>query len=238
MCTECKDPRIERPLVLDDLVDIKNFYSEVPPEILDGMYWALTDNNTITPITLVVLAEMVCRYLEGDKGSYERPTLPFSAMDLKTMQRVQTPEMAACHSVFESLTLAQRNVELLNIYLRSRGMQIVFFCDCGCGIEASDKNPYTDEYLRVNAFRAYYEAVGTQVVQVESFESLDWTSRRLDMGPCEIAAYLRITRCLKGIPKRHFEIPASVKQGLDLLKEKFSCKCGKSTCSSSKVLVS
>jgi hypothetical protein len=230
MCTECKDPRIERPLVIEDVDDIKRFYGQVPPEIIDGVYGTLMDDNTITPITLAVLVEMVSRFIEGDNGSYERPTLPFSAMDLKTMQRVQTPEMAVCHSVFESLTLAQRNVQLLDAYLRSRGMNLVFFCDCGCGVEASDKNPYTEEYLRVNAFRAYYEAVGTEVVQVESFEDSEWTSRRLDMGPSEIAAYLRIARCLKGIPKRHAEIPAEVKHGLELLKGKFPCKCGNPSC--------
>ena len=232
MCTQCEDPRIHRPAVSDDVNDLKKFYPEVGPDLIDEIFLALTDWNVVTPVVPAVIVEMVCRYQLGDKGSFERPTLPFSAMALKTGERFQTPEMIQCHHMFESLTLAQRNVGLVQEALKKSGMQLVFFCDCGCSIEASEVDPYTEEYLRVNAYRSYWEAVGAPVIQCESFDSDEWKNQRLDMGHSENESYRKIGRFLSELPRRNSKMPDSASQGLDLLKDRFPCGCKDPSCGS------
>lgn len=232
MCTPCEDPRIHRPLVSVDIFDLKRYYSKVDATLIDKICAALTDWNSVTPVVPTVIVEMVHRFQIGDNGSFQSPTLPFSAMALKTGERLQAPEMVQCHHVFESLILAQRNVELLQDVLRQHGMQLVFFCDCGCKIIAADTDPYDEEYLRVNAYRSYWEAVGSPVILVESFDSEDWKERRLDMGPSEVESYRRVALFLKKLPRRSADMPSEAVEGLDHLKKLFPCKCGHSSCGS------
>jgi len=58
------------------------------------------------------------------------------------------------------------------------------FCDCGCSyLPPKDRsNPKIRELINhMNAFRSYFESIGTNVIVTESFETNEWKTRNLDM---------------------------------------------------------
>jgi len=203
MCHVSTGAAWDRPIHIDDLPEIARAY-DIDRRFVSRLYRAITDSHCPQPAVLVALLELIDRVNCDDNGLYPWPVLPFSALDLDTLERVQTPSMQAFHSVFESMALAQRNMILLNETLFDQGLSLALFCDCGC---AAVKGPpsvvlNSDVYSRVNLLRSETEAVGTPVVTVESFLSSDWTSRRLDMGPAEVGSYERMWAVLSELPSR------------------------------------
>jgi hypothetical protein len=159
---------------------------------------------------LVTVLEMVDRARRGDIGYYQHPTMPFSAMDLETFERVQSDAMYAFHAVFESMALAQRNMVLLNDALkRCFDLRLVLFCDCGCSIVPAGEEPFlTDWYREINQLRSLAEAAGTRVVRVTDFTDQQWVARLLDMGEAETASYERMFGILQRLPERNVDVRA------------------------------
>lgn len=207
MCHEATGASYDRPLFAEDVPLIAKAFPNLYRQDVDALFAALTDNHFPQPAVLITVCEMVTRYQQGDAGYYTFPTMPFSAMDLETFERVQTPSMLAFHAVFESMALAQRNMMLLNQVLKERfGLQLVLFCDCGCDIMPADQDPYGGSYKAINQLRSLAEAAGTPIVRPMNFTDPMWTSRNLDMGPAEIRSYERMFALLQTLPKRAFDI--------------------------------
>ena len=203
MCHEATGENYDRPMVEDDLIIISRNYPCIEKDILRDIYRAITDHHYPQPAVMIAICDLIQRAQDGDDGYYMYPTLPFSAMDLDTHDRVQTNSMYAFHTVFESMALAQRNMELLNQVLISQlGVRLVLFCDCGCSVIPSDQDPYGDFYKQINQLRSLAEAVGTKVIRVGDFDSPDWCDRPLDMGQSEMEAYDRMYLLLQNIPYR------------------------------------
>lgn len=207
MCHETTGANYDRPLFESDVSIIAGHYDTIPRCKINRLYEAITDSNWAQPAVLIAFLEFITRFQKQDKGLYQHPTIPFSAMDLNTFERVQTPAMAAFHSVFETFRLAQRNCEMVdNVLAEEFGLKLVFFCDCGaCSISLEDKS-YGDWYQEINQLRSLAEAAGTSVVIVDGFRSLNWTERQLDMGPSEMASYTRMFKILMTLPAREFDL--------------------------------
>ncbi len=208
MCSSASGKAYDRPYHHDDLLIIMKFYPDLPTEGVAAVMAALTDAFCPKPAIPIAFLELVDRARGNDCGYYPYPTLPFSAMDLTTAERVQADCMTDFHSVFEGFPLAERNQHLLNAALRTHfGVKIVFFHDCGCSIVPADVDAFaTDWYQEINLHRSTAEAVGTEVVQVEDFNDPEWLGRELDMGPQEMRAYVRMHQALLALPRREYHI--------------------------------
>jgi hypothetical protein len=208
MCHETTGASYDRPLFPTDLPLIMQHYSQLDPAGVEAVYQAITDHHWPQPAVMIAVLELVDRAQRGDCGYYPHPTMPFSAMDLETLERVQSEGMYAFHTVFESMALAQRNMELLNQALSQHfGLKLVLFCDCGCGIVPAHDEPFeADWYQVINQLRSLAEAVGTRVVRVDTFQSQTWRERDLDMGASEESSYDKMYRILAALPKRRFDI--------------------------------
>jgi hypothetical protein len=212
MCHEASGVSYDRPIDFDDIALIARHYPRLGAPAIHAIYGAITDNHWPKPAVLIAILELVERALEDDRGLYPYPTMPFSAMDLTTYERVQSHGMKAFHSVFESMALAQRNMVILNLVLaRYFKLKIVLFCDCGCSIVPIDVDAFqTDWYKRINLLRSSAEAVGTKVVIVNDFNDPKWIERLhtngLDMGLAEMASYDRIGAILQSLPAREFDV--------------------------------
>lgn len=217
MCHEATGASYDRPLFAEDVPLIARHYPHLDRDGIEAVYRAITDHHWPQPAVLVTVLEMIDRAQRCDVGYYQYPTMPFSAMDLETFERVQSDVMYAFHAVFESMALAQRNMVLLNDALKAHfGLQYVLFCDCGACIVPADEEPFlTDWYQEINQLRSLAEAAGTRVVRVSDFNDKNWThrwlgakweTRQLDMGAAETASYERMFDILRNLPHREFSV--------------------------------
>ncbi|MCI5051353.1 MAG: hypothetical protein MRY57_03520 [Candidatus Pacebacteria bacterium] len=206
MCHVATGANYDRPINQKDVGIVKEQYPEVNPKVIDELYAAITDNHTPQPAVLIALTELFSRGKRKDNGLYDWPVIPFSALELQTWKRIQTKEMLAFHSVFESMALAQRNMQLVNAVFNKYGLQFILFCDCGCGAPELSLDVFnTQEYQMINAVRSEFEALGTEIVIVESFNDPLWFERDLDMGDAEVTSYQRMWEVLNLLPKHEFK---------------------------------
>jgi len=214
MCHEATGASYDRPLFAEDVPLIARHYPQLDRDGVDAIYRAITDHHWPQPAVLVTVLEMIDRARRGDIGYYQHPTMPFSAMDLDTFERVQSDAMYAFHAVFESMALAQRNMVLLNDALKTHfGLQYVLFCDCGgCIVPAGEQPFQTSWYQEINQLRSLAEAAGTPVVRVSDFTDPAWIGRSLDMGNAETASYERMFGILRTLPQRPIDVCALASQ--------------------------
>jgi hypothetical protein len=208
MCHEASGATYDRPLFRDDMPLIARHFPNIEPDAVAAIFDAITDHHWPQPAVLVTVLELLDRHQRGDTGLYAHPIMPFSAMDIDTYERVQTAAMREFHTVFESMALAQRNMDLLNKVLEQRfGVLLILFCDCGCGLITTDENAFESAwYKAINDLRSLAESVGTPVVRVSSFEDPEWRERLLDMGPSETSSYERMFSILQSLPSRDSNI--------------------------------
>lgn len=214
MCHTATGANHDRPLHCDDVPLIASKYVKCLGETaIRRIVDAITDNHVPQPAVLIAILEMADRAKHKDRGIYPWPMMPFSALDLDTLERVQTNEMAAFHTVFESMALAERNMGLVNDVLASElGIQLRLVCDCGCISDGFEVNILESAaYKQVNHLRSLAEAAGTKVIRVPTFTDAAWTSRSLDMGPREIASYERMWSMLSSLPARSLDFAAAAK---------------------------
>lgn len=213
MCHTATEANYDRPLHPGDVPLIAGKYAKcLGNAAIDRIVDALTDYHVPQPAVLIAVLEMADRAKHKDRGIYPWPMMPFSALDLDTLERVQTNEMAAFHTVFESMALAERNMGLLNdVLARELGIQLRLVCDCGCisdGFEVDILG--SAAYKQVNHLRSLAEAAGTKVIRVPTFSDIAWTSRHLDMGPREIASYERMWAMLSSLPARSLDLSGAM----------------------------
>jgi len=212
MCHESSGKSYDRPLFKEDVPLIAGQYPNLSIEGVWKVYKALTDGFWPKPAVLITVLELVDRALRNDVGYYPSPTIPFSAMDLETFERVQTEVMTDFHSVFEGFPLAERNKFIVDeALMQAFGLKLVFFHDCGCSIVPANSSPFDEDwYTKINTLRSLAEAVGTQVVQVVGFNDREWILRQdehgLDMGPSEKGSYIRMHRILRSLPAREYNL--------------------------------
>lgn len=218
MCHTATGAAYDRPLHTDDIQTIVAPYERcLGGAAVTGIVQALTDAHVPQPAVLIAVLEMAHRAKHKDCGLYPWPMMPFSALDLDTLERVQTEDMAAFHTVFESMALAERNMRLLDQVLASQlGLQLRLVCDCGCVSDGFDVDILGDPaYAAINRVRSLAESVGTRVVRVPTFSDPAWTRRNLDMGPSEVTSYERMARILKSLPHRAIALdPATERAAL------------------------
>ena len=217
MCHEASGVPYDRPLFEEDVPLIAKHYPNLDRSGVEAVHAAITDHHWPQPAVLITVLEMVDRARRNDTGNNPFATMPFSAMDRDTYERVQVHKMAAFHTVFESMALAQRNMKLLNGALHTHfGLQFVLFCDCGCITMSADIDPFdTEWYLETNNWRAAAEAAGTKIVHLNDFSHPDWRDRDLDVTSVEESSYERMFDILNSMPARDFNVKqlAKVPQG-------------------------
>lgn len=222
MCRASTGKPYDRPLHAGDVPLISAHYERcLGAASISAIVAAITDNHHPQPAVLIAVLEMADRAKHHDHGMYPWAMIPFSALDLNTLERVQTDAMAEFHSVFESMALAERNMDLLNETLRSElGSQIRLVCDCGCISDGADEDILgSPAYAKINDIRSLAEAVGTKVVRVADFQSADWLSRDLDMGPHEMRSYEKMWGILTSLPAREIDLSAAAKSNVSYLRE-------------------
>jgi hypothetical protein len=220
MCRASTGKAYDRPLHADDVPLIAAHYEKCLGEgAIAAIVAAITDNHHPQPAVLIAVLEMAGRAKHRDVGMYPWPMMPFSALDLDTLERVQTEAMAEFHSVFESMALAERNVGLLNGALASKlGTQIRLVCDCGCISDGMDEDVLGSvAYARINDIRSLAEAVGTKVVRITNFQDADWLRRNLDMGSAEMRSYDKMWCILQSLPSRTIDLAASARANIAFL---------------------
>lgn len=222
MCHVCTNEPYGRPIKREDLVVVKKHYKEIPENFLDDVFEAITDYHTPQPAVLVVMAEIFDRVRKKDNGIYNWPVIPFSALDLDTWERVQTKEMLAFHTVFESMALAQRNIELVRNVFNKYKYEFFMFCDCGCGGASYNMNERvidSENYKKINAVRSEIEAIGTDVILADSFDDKVWTERKLDMSNSEINSYKKMWNILCDLSGKKEGFSVQTIEGMNFLKE-------------------
>lgn len=221
MCHEATGTAYDRPLAAEDIPLIAAHYlPRLNLTAIGRIADAIMDFHRPQPAVLVAVLEMVDRAKHADQGMYPWPMMPFSALDLDTLERVQTAAMAEFHSVFEGMALAERNMILMKDILdREFGIQFRFVHDCGC---ISDGNEVaildSPAYKRINDLRALAEAIGTKVVHVRGFSDPEWLRRDLDMGPAEMRSYNRMWAILSSLPRRSTDLFGEAAAGVDYLR--------------------
>lgn len=208
MCHETTGEAHDRPLFPEDVDTIAKNYPALNKAGVRAIYQAITDHHWPKPAVLIAVLELVDRARRHDHGYYQYPSMPFSAMDMETLERVQTEATYAFHSVFESMALAERNLVLMNKALEQHfGLKLVLFCDCGCSIVPAERDVFNESwYQEINQLRSLAEAFGTKVTLLPSFNDPEWMRRykagQLDMGPAEMSSYSKMYRILLSLPSR------------------------------------
>lgn len=202
MCHQNTGLCYDRPISKEDISDIFDFYQKlprkkVPLKFIKDVFEAITDSNSPQPIVLVTLVDLYYRTLNRLKGTYPWVTLPFSALDFRSGERLMSPEMGPFHGVFAMFSLAQRNIGLLRNKLSKYDVDFITFHDCGCFMPDRDDGDIMDTqiYKDINLLRSHYEALGG-AVRILSFDQPEWNSSFLDMGSEEIQSYIAMTECL------------------------------------------
>lgn len=101
-------------------------------------------------------------------------------------------------------------------------MEIVLFCDCGCGLipESEKENETVRQMLNsMNAFRSYFESIGTAVILTDSFDTEERKKRTLDMSSVEIDAYTRMYAILSSLERYPSQTPADILMIMNGLKK-------------------
>lgn len=205
MCHATTGAAYDRPLHEDDLPIIVAPYQRcLGGTAITAIVHALTDAHVPQPAVLIAVLEMAHRAKHGDRGLYPWSMMPFSALDLDTFERVQTDEMVAFHTVFESMALAERNMRMLDSVLAQQlKIQLRLVCDCGCISDGFDTDVLgSAAYATINRARSLAESLGTPVIRVRTFTDGAWLSRNLDMGSTEVASYQRMWNILRSLPRR------------------------------------
>lgn len=166
MCTKYNGTAYDRPFHPSDTQRLMQEYPNISciPELVR----ALMDNAHPKIGVVVVVLHMVHRFQKKQfRTGTEIVTLPFSAQEFGTLIRYQSPAMEYVHDLMLSFALSSRNVELLNDVLRTIGMRLAFFCDCGCVMLPPDKSlGDVRQYLATNLYRGFGESLGTNVERI------------------------------------------------------------------------
>lgn len=222
MCRANTGKPWDRPLHADDVPLIAARYERcLGSSAIAAIVAAITDSHYPQPAVLIAVLEMADRAKHRDRGMYPWPMMPFSALDLNTLERVQTEAMAEFHSVFESMALAERNMELLNVVLKSElGSQIRLVCDCGCISDGFDVDVLgSSAYAMINTIRSLAEAAGTPVIRVADFSDADWLCRELDMGEREMRSYDKMWSILTSLPARDTDLEHASRASITYLRQ-------------------
>ncbi len=222
MCRATTGKAYDRPLHADDVSLIAAHYERcLGSSAISAIVAAITDNHHPQPAVLIAVLEMADRAKHQDRGMYPWSMMPFSALDLNTLERVQTNAMVEFHSVFESMALAERNMGLLNKALHSElGSQIRLVCDCGCISDGFDVDILgSPAYTKINDIRSLAEAVGMPVIRVADFHDADWLCRELDMGDREMRSYDKMWRILTSLPARDIDLETASCANVSYLRE-------------------
>lgn len=220
MCTIRTSLPYDRPAVHCDLNLIKRFYPKVSSHLLDKVWNAATDNHVPKPAVLVLLAELAHRRTLGieDWGNEYGPTLAFSAMDMQTSRRWQTPTMEHVHDTMISFSLGERNVGLVREVFEEHGFSLAFFCDCGCGAPTNRTEFFGSElYQDTNLWRSWAEANGHPVTEISGPDDRRLSDLTLDMSPQQFESYDRIAQCLARLHKHEPKAPEAVTETMSRL---------------------
>jgi hypothetical protein len=220
MCTIRTSLPYDRPSIPCDLKQIKEFYPTVDSCLLDKVWNAATNNHVPKPAVLVLLAELAYRRTLGveDWGNEYGPTLAFSAMDLQTSRRWQTPTMEHVHDTMVSFSLGERNVGLVREVFEEYGFSLAFFCDCGCGAPANRAEFFVSQFYQdTNLWRSWAEANGNPVTEISGPDDHRLADLTLDMSRKQFESYERIATCLAHLHRHEPKTPDAVNWALSRL---------------------
>lgn len=211
MCAVNDGNMFFRPMAKDDLKHFKNIYSGIPSGLVDNLFAAMTDSNTVRPAALAIILEGIYRLETGLFGNSSfGASFAYSALQIRDggdgniFHRFQDPIMAHIHDAMLQFALAERNMRLTQEVLTTYGYNLTHFCDCGCSI-TRDGAGYIEspEYRAVNLVRSYAESIGAQVHHVSSIGDLPL--QLTDMHQHEVAGYLRVWELLNSLPRQIFD---------------------------------
>lgn len=219
MCTEQTGASWDRPINQGDVAIIKQRHACLNPQVIDDIYFAITNNAAPKAAVFVALVTLAHR-VDHEKWSHNMEgvaLMPFSAMRTDNGERYQTKGMIPFHDALLAFCLGMRNVALLQEVLARHNMRFISYHDCGCGITKDDAGFERSEfYLALNHWRSWGEGVGKKVHHVD-FDSI----RRLptDMCEIEIHSYNRMWELLQVLPRTSLEIPLNVLLALEVVKK-------------------
>lgn len=211
MCATNDGNTFFRPMSKQDLSPIMAAYPSIDPGLIQKIYTAMTDHNTVRPAVILVILEGINRLERGLFGnSSYGATFAYSALQIRDggdgniFHRYQDPIMAHIHDAMLQFALAERNMKLVQDALVSYGYNLTHFCDCGCGI-TRDGDDYmgSDEYKAVNYVRSYGESIGAPVHSVATIDELPL--QLTDMHPHEVDGYKRAWQVLQTLPVQAFD---------------------------------
>lgn len=194
-----------------DLDYFKTVYTTLPTRLVNDIFTAMTDHNTVRPAVILVILEGIRRLEAGlfGKSSFGA-TFAYSALQIKDdgsgkiFHRFQDPIMAHIHDAMLQFALAERNMRLVQDVLITHGYNLTHFCDCGCGI-TRDGDDYmeSDEYKAVNYIRSYGESIGAPVHTVATIDELPLSIT--DMHKHEVDGYKRVWAMLQKLTAQSFD---------------------------------
>ena len=223
MCAINDGNHFFRPMVRNDLEAVKSAYPQIQKNMIDDVYAAMTDSNTIRPAVMLVILEGINR-IEGrltGNSSYGA-VFAYSALQIrdggngKIFHRFQDPIMEHIHDAMLQFALAERNMRLVQEVLTGYGYNLTHFCDCGCGI-TYDGSDYmrSAEYRAVNMLRSYGESIGAPVSIVENIDDIPLSLT--DMHQDEIDGYKNIWSALHSLPVNAFDQEAELSSAFEIL---------------------
>ncbi len=211
MCAVNDGNSFFRPMTSCDIAPIVAVYPSVPEKLVNELFMAMTDHNTVRPAVMYIILEGISRLEAGLWGnSSYGATFAYSALQIRDggdgniFHRYQDPIMAHIHDAMLQFALAERNMRLVQAVLTSHGYNLTHFCDCGCGI-TRDGDDYmgSDEYKAVNYVRSYGESIGAPVHTVATIDELPLALT--DMHQHEVDGYKRVWEILQALPSQAFD---------------------------------
>lgn len=207
MCATNDGNSFFRPMTKKDLEKISLVYKNIPKNLIQDMYGAMTSSNTVRPAVMLVILDGIDRLENGLHGnSSYGATFAYSALQIrdggdgKIFHRFQDPIMIHIHDAMLQFALAERNMRMVQKVMVNWGYNLTHFCDCGCGITRDGDNyMQSTEYRSVNMVRSYGESIGAPVHTVANIDELPL--QITDMHQHEVDGYKRIWDVLKNLPK-------------------------------------
>lgn len=211
MCTVNDGNSFYRPMIKRDLNHFKKAYPSISSEMIDSIFTAITDHNTVRPAVMLIILEGVYRLESGLFGNSSLgATFAYSALQIRDsgsgeiFHRFKDPIMSHIHDAMLQFALAERNMRLVQDVLIHHGYNLTHFCDCGCGItREGDDYMGSSEYQAVNYLRSYGESIGTPVHSVATIDELPLSFT--DMHQHEVDGYKRVWAVLKKLPMQRFD---------------------------------